>query len=415
MSFESLVAFKYLKSKRKDGFISIITWLSLIGIMLGVATLVIVMSVMNGFREEMMAKIMGMNGHVIVMPKYGKVSMPEYKEIKAKIESLLPSHISQPPVPMVEAQVMVSSANASGGAIMRGIALDDMASIKPLAKGLLETNISQITADEVLIGYQLGNKLGLLAGDNITITSPRGNQTAFGTIPRMKAFAIGATFKSGMSIYDSTFVFAPLALMQNFLDMEGKVSHIEVFLKNPDASRTAAQALAANLPGYRLYTWQEQNSSFVSALNVERNVMFIILTLIILVASFNIISSLVMLVKDKSRDIAVFRTLGATRGSVMRIFIIAGGAIGVAGTILGLSLGLVVSYNIEWVRQLFQTLTGTKLFPDDVYFLSELPSRVDYAEVMGVGAMSLLISFLATIYPSRKAAKLLPVEVLRYE
>jgi lipoprotein-releasing system permease protein len=415
--FEFFVAWRYLKSKRKDGFISIITWLSLIGIMLGVAVLIIVMSVMNGFREEMLSKILGMNGHVVVLPKYGTNDIAAYGGLVKKIsESSVAGQLSMPPMPMIEAQVMVSGENSSQGAMLRAATFADMKKIKPLAAGIMEENSQPFKPGEALVGYQLSNKLGLYIGDEITIASAKGNVTAFGTVPRIKSYPIGATFKSGMSIYDSGFVFMNILDAQNFLDMEGKASHIEVFLKNPDESRKVADELARKiLPGYRVYTWQEQNSSFVSALTVERNVMFLILTLIILVASFNIISSLVMLVKDKSHDIAVFRTCGATKGSVTRIFFIAGSMIGVAGTAIGTALGLLISHNIEWVRQAFQFLTGTKLFPDDVYFLAEMPSRVDYAEAAWVVAMSLAISFLATLYPSRKAAKMRPIEVLRYE
>lgn len=415
--FEFLVAWRYLKSKRKDGFISVITWLSLVGIMLGVATLVIVMSVMNGFREEMLAKILGMNGHVVVMPEYGRHDIRDYDGLVKKLmASGLAPEFKIPPIPVAEGQVMAAGDNASAGAMLRGLEPGDMKNLEPLRDGILETGLDGIGADTALVGYQLANSLGVAIGEDITLTTARGNITAFGTVPRVRAYGIGATFKTGMSIYDSSYVFMSLADAQSFLNMDGAVSHIDIFLNDPDGARRVA-ALISNgiLRGRMAYAWQDRNSSFVSALTVERNVMFLILTLIILVASFNIISSLVMLTKDKSRDIAVLRTIGATKGSVMRIFFIAGSIIGVAGTTLGLGLGVLISENIEWVRQLFQVLTGTKLFPDDVYFLSEMPSKIDYAEVAWTAAMSLAISFLATLYPSRKAARMQPVEVLRYE
>lgn len=415
--FELLVAWRYLKSKRKDGFISVITWLSLIGIALGVATLIIVMSVMNGFREEMLSKILGMNGHISVNSAMYKKNIKDYDNIiYSMMKNPLSSSFESAPIAMIEGQLMLSSDGTAVGGMLRGIDFKDLEKVKPLISKIDKEDLEEMKDGDVLVGYQLANKLGVWVGDEITLTSPQGNVTAFGTIPRIKAYRVGAIFNTGMSIYDTGYLFMNLSDAQVFLDMEEQVSHLEIFLNNPDDAYVVAKGLA-NLLGASLvaYTWQSQNSSFVSALNVERNVMFLILTLIILVASFNIISSLVMLVKDKSRDIAVFKTVGATKASVMKIFFIAGSLIGVVGTFLGVGLGLLVSHNIESVRQFVQNLTGTKLFPDDVYFLTELPSQVDYTEVMWVVVMALVIAFLATLYPSRKAAKQEPIDVLRYE
>lgn len=421
--FELLVAWRYLKSKRKDGFISIITYLSLIGIMLGVATLIIVMSVMNGFREEMLSKILGMNGHITVMSAFTREIDNQNKVVNKIVSSDLSSFIKDNDfiIPIIEDQVMMSSEGTSLGGMLRAMNIGDIKKLSPVFKSVygldMEGNDFPVLENgDILIGYQLANKLGVDIGDEITLTTAKGNITAFGTIPRIKSYRVGAVFNTGMSMYDSGFVFMQMKDAQLFFDMENKVSHIEIFLNNPDdAGMFAGLLKKAISPMFRVYTWQDQNSSFVSALNVERNVMFLILTLIILVASFNIISSLVMLVKDKSHDIAVFRTIGASRGNIMKIFFIAGSLIGVVGTFLGVGLGLVISFNIEWVRQVFQKLTGTKLFPDDVYFLTELPSKVEYSEVFWIVAMSLAISFLATLYPSRKAAKQEPIDVLRYE
>ena len=421
--FEFLVAWRYLKSKRKDGFISVISWLSLIGITLGVATLVIVMSVMNGFREEMLSKILGMNGHITVMSSFTREFNNPEKVIEKITSSDLSSYIKNNDfiVPIIEDQVMMSSEGVSIGGMLRAMSPQDMAKLTPTFKSVygldMEGNeFPRLEKGDVVIGYQLANKLGIDIGDDITLTTARGNITAFGTVPRIKSYRVGAVFNTGMSIYDSGFVFMQLSDAQVFFDLENKVSHIEIFLNNPDDSVTFAEKVKPVItPAFRVYTWQSQNSSFVSALNVERNVMFLILTLIILVASFNIISSLVMLVKEKSHDIAVFRTIGASRGNVMRIFFIAGSFIGVVGTFFGVGLGLLISFNIEWVRQVFQAITGTKLFPDDVYFLTELPSKVEYSQVLWVVLMALAISFLATLYPSRKAAKQEPIDVLRYE
>ncbi len=421
--FEFLVAWRYLKSKRKDGFISIISWLSLIGIMLGVATLIIVMSVMNGFREEMLSKILGMNGHITVMSSFVR----EFENPDRVVEKIrfsdLSGYIKNKDfiVPIIENQVMMSSEGTSLGGMLRAMKPEDMAKLSPSFKSVYGLDMEgsdfpKLEAGDIVIGYQLANKLGVDIGDEVTLATAKGNITAFGTIPRIKSYRVGAVFNTGMSMYDSGFVFMQLDDAQTFFNLDNKVSHIEVFLNNPDDSMVFAEkAKKIVTPAFRVYTWQSQNSSFVSALNVERNVMFLILTLIILVASFNIISSLVMLVKDKAHDIAVFRTIGASKGNVMRIFFVAGSFIGVVGTMLGVMLGLLISFNIEWVRQAFQKLTGTKLFPDDVYFLTELPSKVEATEVFWVVVMALLIAFLATLYPSRKAAKQEPIDVLRYE
>ncbi len=421
--FEFLVAWRYLKSKRKDGFISVISWLSLIGITLGVATLIIVMSVMNGFRDEMLSKILGINGHITVMSSFNHEFENPERVVKKITSSDLSSYIKNGDfiIPIIEDQVMMSSEGVSMGGMLRAMSVENMAKLSPSFKSVYGLNMDgndfpKLERGDVVIGYQLANKLGIDIGDDITLATAKGNITAFGTVPRIKSYRVGAVFNTGMSIYDSGFIFMQLSDAQVFFDLENKVSHIEIFLNNPDDSVIFSQK-AKNVitPAFRAYTWQSQNSSFVSALNVERNVMFLILTLIILVASFNIISSLVMLVKEKSHDIAVFRTIGASRGNVMRIFFIAGSFIGVVGTLCGVGLGLIISFNIEVVRQIFQTLTGTKLFPDDVYFLTELPSKVEYSEVLWVVLMALAISFLATLYPSRKAAKQEPIDVLRYE
>ncbi|MBR1544347.1 MAG: lipoprotein-releasing ABC transporter permease subunit [Alphaproteobacteria bacterium] len=416
-SFEFLVAWRYLKSKRKDGFISIITWLSLIGISLGVATLIIVMSVMNGFREDMLAKILGMNGHITVISNFAGDDIKDYKNV-AKSITKIPSLYGKKMkiIPVIESQVMASANGKSMGIMLRGIDYNDISKITPLYNGLKGVNPVSLKNGELLLGTTLARKLGVFEGDEITVTTAKGNITAFGTVPRIQTYNVGGLFNTGMSTYDSNFLYMPLDYAQNFLDMEDVVNYIEVFIENPDDAEKFSKTITRMIgPMNRSVSWEKQNSSFVSALTVERNVIFLILTLIIIVASFNIISSLVMLVKDKSHDIAVLRTVGATRSNIMKIFFLSGSFIGVVGTISGVILGVLVSENIEFVRQIFQSLTGTKLFPEDIYFLSELPSKIDYAEVLWVVAMSLSISFLATIYPSRKAAKMQPIDVLRYE
>lgn len=417
-NYEFLIAWRYLKSKRKDGFISIITLLSFIGITLGVATLIVVMSVMNGFREEMLSKILGMNGHITVTSNFSSDNIQDYNKLKQTIikDPELQNKITSV-IPIIESQIMASFNDNSAGVMLRGIEFQDLQKIEPLVKGIdKKFNPFQFQEGEVLVGRILANKLGITVGDEITFASAKGNITAFGTMPRIASYKVGGVFNTGMSTYDTNYIYINLKDSQTFFSMQDEVNFIEVFLNNADTANNLLKLFEKILyPSYRAFSWQNQNSSFVSALNVEKNVMFLILTLIILVASFNIISSLVMLVKDKAHDIAVFKTIGVAKTGIMKIFLLSGSFIGISGTLGGFALGLVVSNNIEIVRQFFQRLTGTKLFPEEVYFLSSLPSKVDYVEVFWVVFISFIISLLATIYPSLKASKQDPINVLRYE
>ncbi len=416
--YELTIAWRYLKSKRKDGFISVISFLSFIGITLGVATLIVVMSVMNGFRNEMLSKILGMNGHITVISKYAGKNITNYKQLSGKIENIkeIKDRVIST-VPSIEMQVMGSSNNNSFGAMVRGLDFDDMQKIKPLFESVKTTiDKDKFNTGEILIGQTLAKKMGVWIGDEITIATAKGNITAFGTFPRIKSYTIVDVFKTGMSSYDANYIYMNLNEAQTFFNMKDQVDFIEVFLQDADTATTVTTVLNKNIDNFYIATnWKNQNSSFVSALDVERNVMFLILSLIILVASFNIVSSLVMLVKDKSFDIAILRTIGATKASVMKIFLLSGGIIGFVGTISGGILGLIVSYNIEDIRQFLQKMLGKELFSSDVYFLSTLPSKIDYLEFFWVIIASFVISLLATIYPSKKAAKQEPVNVLRYE
>jgi lipoprotein-releasing system permease protein len=412
-AFEWMMAMRYLRARRREGFISVIAWFSLVGIALGVATLIIVMSVMNGFREELLERILGINGHLSV---YGPVAgqMTDYEPILDKLEKL-DGVVSVNA--LVEGQVMASANGVAKGAIVRGISAEDLAKRKIVADNIKQGSLEAFKGDNVVImGGRLARQMGVGVGDDVTLISPKGNVTAFGTVPRMRAFRIVGTFEIGMYEYDSGFVFMPLEASQIYFKLKDAISNLEVFVANPDDAPKVGIELQRALQGQAsVHDWQRANSSFFNAIQVERNVMFLILTLIILVAAFNIISSLIMLVKDKGRDIAILRTMGATRGMIMRIFLIAGASVGVIGTMAGFGLGLAFASNIEGIRRFIEQFTGTDLFAAEIYFLSQLPAVVDPTEVTAIVLMGLGLSFLATIYPSWRAAKIEPAEALRYE
>lgn len=410
-AFERMVAFRYLRARRKEGFISVIAGFSLLGIGLGVATLIVVMAVMNGFRQELLTRILGINGHMGV---HG--TGPALTEFDPLADAIRKLHGVTRAIPTVEGQVMVTSPAAASGAIVRGVRPDDLLGRDIIRKGM-NGSVAEFQAGEsVLIGYRLAEKLGVSVGDTITLISPKGNATAFGTMPRMRGYTIAGTFNIGMFEYDSGFIFMPLDAAQTYFKLPDAVTQIEVFVDNPDAVPELRGEIYRLANGNaRIYDWQQANANFFNAIQVERNVMFLILTLIIVVAAFNIISSLIMLVKDKGRDIAILRTMGATRGTIMRIFFLSGASVGVVGTLFGTLLGVSFATNIENIRQVLQAIIGRELFAAEIYFLTQLPARVDTGEVVAVVLMALGLSFAATIYPSWRAANLDPVEALRYE
>ncbi|MBL8806587.1 MAG: lipoprotein-releasing ABC transporter permease subunit [Rhodospirillales bacterium] len=410
--FERSVALRYLRSRRQEGFISVIAWFSLGGIALGVATLIIVMAVMNGFRAELLGRILGLNGHLTISGQ--AVPLQDWQGLADRIRKL-PEVVDA--APLVEGQVMATANGAAGGALVRAVRPEDMARRTLVVSNIRRGSLADFAGDDAaMIGARMAQRLGVGLGDRITLISPQGNVTAFGTMPRLRAFKVVAIYEVGMFEYDNAFVFLPLEAGRLFFRTGEDVSGIEVFVKDPQRVWEARKAIAA-VAGQqvRMYDWQEANSSFFNAVMVERNVMFLILTLIILVAAFNIVSSLIMLVKDKTRDIAILRTMGASRGSILRIFLMAGTAVGVLGTMAGFVLGVVFNANIESIRQGLQWLTGTQLFSPEVYFLTQLPSKSDPREVVQVVLMALGLSFLATVYPAWRAARLDPVEALRYE
>lgn len=411
--FEWLVAGRYLRSRRREGFVSVIAVISFTGISLGVATLIIVMAVMNGFRIDLLSRILGVNGHAVV--EGGSGPLMDFDTIAARIATV--EGVTQV-TPIVEGQVMATGREgAASGALVRGVRADYLAGHSILSSHIVEGSLAQFAQDGgVVMGARLAGRLGLMVGDSVTLLAPRGTATPFGTAPRVLSYPVAALFQIGMSEYDSSFIFMPLAAAQKYFRTGDGVSALEITLSDPDRAPRLRESLGrAAGPGTRLRDWQQMNSSFFSALQVERNVMFMILTLIILVAALNMISGLIMLVKDKGHDIAILRTMGASGGAVMRIFFICGASIGVTGALAGVLLGTVFCANIEAIRQFLSRLTGTVLFSPEIYFLSQMPAHMDPAEVTSVIVMALTLSMLATLYPAWRAAKLDPVEALRYE
>jgi lipoprotein-releasing system permease protein len=403
---------RYLRARRKEGFISVIAGFSFLGIMLGVATLIIVMAVMNGFRTELLSKILGLNGHIVVQPLESPLT--DWKEVSERLSQVPGIRLA---AAVVDGQALASSPFNAAGVFVRGIRAADLDKVTSIASNIKQGTLEGFDEGQaVIIGRRLADQLSLHSGDSITLVAPRGAVTPMGTTPRIKSYRIAAVFEIGMSEYDGTFVFMPLVEAQAYFNRANDVTAIEVYTDNPDRVDAYRKAVtdAAGRPIF-LVDWRQRNSTFFNALQVERNVMFLILTLIVLVAALNIISGLIMLVKDKGGDIAILRTMGATQGAIMRVFFITGAAIGVVGTLVGFLVGLVVCLNIESIRQFLSWLTNTELFSPELYFLSKLPAEIAPGETAAVVIMALTLSFLATLYPSWRAARLDPVEALRYE
>ena len=403
---ERLLAFRYLRSRRSEGFISVIAWFSFAGITLGVATLIIVMSVMNGFRAELVNRILGLNGHLGISSTLAN-GIDDYET--------LTSYIAQNPnimaaTPQIESQVLVSANNVTIGAVVRGVIWSDLAIRAPLWDSITDEIITRFRDNKaILIGKTMARNLNLAQGDSITLLAPKGRTTAFGSIPTRQSFIIGGIFDVGMHEYDSSFVFMPLPAAQKFFSMPNRVSGIELYINDPDDAPIVKAEMTSILPEKTaVFDWTDRNRNFLNALQVERNVMFLILTLIILVAAFNIISSMIMLVRSKNADIAVLRTMGLGRTSLLKIFLLTGTSIGIIGTIVGSLLGLLFCWNIDGIKSFIENLTGSELFSAEIYFLSKLPAVVEPTEVGVVIVMTLTLSLLASLYPAWRACAIAP-------
>jgi len=412
-TFERLLAFRYLRARRKEGFISVIAIFSLLGIFLGVGTLIVVMAVMNGFRQELLAQILGVNGHLGVYTIQGE-PIEDFQAVADRIAAVPGVAVT---MPMIQAQVMVTANGRSSGGLVHAVRPEDLARLDRVSGNVVAGSFDRFGQERgVLVGSRLAEQFNLRVGDVLTLLSAQMNVTTVGSVPRSASYQIVGIFEVGMYEYDSTFIYMPMSDGQVFLQLKGRANVIEVFLSDPEnVDRIRALIRQAAGIEFRTVDWQEANSSFFNAIQVERNVMFLILSLIILVAAFNVLSGQYMLVKAKARDIAILRTMGATRGTVLRIFFLSGALIGVLGTLLGVIGGVLFADNIASIQGWVEDLAGTAVFDPTVYFLSRLPAKMDWAEVAQVVAMALFLSFLAPLWPAYRAARLDPVEALRYE
>ena len=415
-SYELWIAYRYLRARREDGFISIVSWFSLIGISLGVATLIIVMSVMNGFREELLSRIIGLNGHasLYLSEDSKKINSNNIEKLLMEIEEVTDI------IPIVESTIMITANNKSKGIITRGISSDNFMSNQLLYSSISSSTFNNfIKKDSIIIGNKLFKYLNLDIGSQITLIAPTGLNTPFGRAPLAKKFNIAGTFDLGMYEYDSSIIFMKIDNLRDFVGYESdQIDNIEIFYKNPENAYKNSYNIKVKLDsieqGHLVIPWTNRHKQLFNALEVERNVMFIILTLIIIVAAFNIISSMIMLVRDKESSISILRTIGVTDKSILKIFIIVGSSIGFIGTTLGLIVGLLFSSNIEKIQKFLEDFTGSNLFSAEIYFLSKLPSKIIISEVAFVILIAFILSLSATIYPAWRASKIDPIKVLRH-
>ena len=406
---ERTIAFRYLKPKKKEGFLKVISIFSFTGIALGVAILIIVMSVMNGFRTELTNKILGFNPHIIVKSYEKKINKEDINKLDVLKDSILRTSFT------FSGQGILINKENTTGILVRSYLRDDIQEIDLINKGIIDGSLNSFNKNTISIGKELAISLNLIVGDKITLMSTSNLQTPFGNLPLQEKFTISSVFSTGLAEFDQNVVFIPFENANSLFELSDEDLDLEIFLKRPDRVQLIKEKVQNLFNDHYVYSWADLNKSFFGALKVERNVMFIILTLIIIVAAFNIISGLTILVKNKTKEIAILRTLGVSKTSVAKIFFLVGFTIGFFATITGVTIGLLFSYYIEEIRILITTIFNIRLFPEEIYFLSQMPSEINLGYIIIISFFSLLITFLATIFPSLSAARLDPVKALKYE
>ena len=407
-TLEKEITFRYLKTRKKDGFLNIISIFSFIGISLGVAVLIIVMSVMNGFRTELINKIVGFNPHITIKPYENSISADKLKnkELKKISEELLYSN---------SGEAIIISQDFTKGIVLRGYSQKDFSKLNVVNKGRFSGNSKKLYKNNISIGKELSFDLELKIGDKLSIISPSGIETIIGNLPKQEVFTVSSIFESGLADFDRNIAFINIDTLDNFFDFNKDNRNLEIYLKNPSDIVIAKNKVREIFKDEFIYTWADMNSSLFSALKVERNVMFIILSLIILVAAFNIISGLTILVKNKTRDIAILKSIGVLNKSITKIFFLVGVTIGTTATIFGILLGVLFSLYIENIRQFLSYTFNISLFPEEIYFLSKMPTEINLVSILIISVCSILITIIVSIYPAIKASKLDPVKGLKYE
>ena len=406
---EQTIAFRYLKPKRKEGFLKVISIFSFVGIALGVAILIIVMSVMNGFRTELINKILGFNPHIIVKPYEKKINKEDLNKLDELKKNILKTAFT------FSGQGIILNKENTVGILVRSYLKNDIHKIALIKKGIIEGSLELFNKNTLSIGKELAISLNLTVGEKITLMSTSNLQTPFGNLPLQEKFTISSIFSSGLAEFDQNVVFMPFENANSLFELSGTDIDLEIFIKNPDKVQLVKKKVQGIFGEHYVYSWMDLNKSFFGALKVERNVMFIILTLIVIVAAFNIISGLTILVKNKTKEIAILRTLGISKTSISKIFFLTGFTIGFLATITGVIIGILFSYYIEDIRVLLTSILNIRLFPEEIYFLSQMPSEINLGYIFLISLFSLLITFLATIFPSLSAAKLDPTKALKYE
>ena len=405
---EKEITFRYLKTRKKDGFLNIISIFSFIGISLGVAVLIIVMSVMNGFRTELVSKIVGFNAHVTVKPYENSISLEKLNDKNLKL-------ISKELIFSNSGEAIVISKNYTKGLVLRGYSSKSFPKLDVVKKGKLIGKPNQLLKNSISIGKELSFNLGLNVGDGVSIMSPVGIETIIGSLPKQETFIINSIFDSGLADFDANIAFINLDTLESFFDLDKEKRKLEIYLNNPSNINEIKTQIQKIFDNEFVYTWADMNSSLFSALKVERNVMFIILSLIIIVAAFNIISGLTILVKNKTKDIAILKSIGVLNKSITKIFFLIGVIIGTTATFFGIFLGVMFSLYIENLREFLSNTFNISLFPEEIYFLSTIPSEINLKSIFIISLSSIFITIIVSIFPAIKASKLDPVKGLKYE